>query len=395
MQRVKLFPLDSDAPVKVIHFGSMTAREPAQWRQAAGRLELPQYLMRWLGVAPGEAVHAWADPSGEHIHVGPVLGVLLEERDAATLPGGPRAAHCRGVYRAAREAGLLPVFFTVADAAPGKDTISGWADRDGRWIRVQYPVPDVLYGCAGSGSVLEPFGAIPINRTGTLARSDIREALRFFPETREWAASRSAGRESDPGGTLRVTGDRGFWQVTGQFHGSTLREGFSAPDGLFRFLRQLPGGGPESGAGDLVCDLLTVAQKDRHGIWQVPLTSLRRVAVGPVAARVTAASEPLDPDLLPGHFGDRYPGLSGMREAAASVALRTAAALEARFGRLGELGIETGWNAQGRPQVLKVTTDLSRFTARPVATYPFDQAIYLASRAWEGRYSGAPLPSSV
>lgn len=119
-----------------------------------------------------------------------------------------------------------------------------------------------------------------------------------------------------------------------------------------------------------IVELRAILQKNGDGEWTVPVVLNRS--------------------------GRRVTGPEATTAAVASTAMLAAEALEARFGLLGELGIDIYVDREGRPWVLEADTAPSHPSLadlpEPLVRNPLRYAVWLVNRARQGRRSGLSAP---
>lgn len=367
----------------------------------------------------------------------PVVGVLLDT--GSLTPEGPAwRVRYDSVEAEARQAGVLPLFLEIGGIDPVAGTASGCIRKDGAWLRATLPMPEVIYHRAtfpiqddrkAAAAVLEDiclrWSTWLLNCANAFSKSEVAEALSFFPETaaftpetallssrdvlvrmleRHGPVFAKANYGSHGSDVLRITRSSPGWFVEGKFGGHAVSERFEDLNQLWRFFALIKGTRqwvlqqgimvPEEEGR--VFDVRAIAQKDGWGEWQVPLVLVRRSRPGSVAANMSQGGEPLLPGRFLEQFGHVFPWLRGFEQRVQEAAIRTAEALESRFGLLGEVGVDLGFDREGRPWVFEANTkplhpalpDLPK----PLKRLPFQYARFLAERARLGRTSGLAAP---
>lgn len=374
----------------------------------------------------GGGQRAQALPAESAPRVGILLGSHLE-----TLLTGPWKERYVRMSREAREAGLDPVFCAAEGIDVRAGTAAGWAEHQGGFAAVAGPLPDVIYHRATYGDretrrhvagmlreLKALHGVTLLNGVNSLSKHQVDEALRFFPDTAALAPATvpftgsasllsmleeyprvflKADHGSHGSDVLCIGGTGEGWEVRGNAGGAFVQEAFPEQEQLLTFLGLVRGnqewiiqqGIEIPRAGNRVFDLRAVLQKDGAGEWQVPLLLVRHAESGQVAANMSRGGTPYLPEAFLREFGPQLPGLESMVESATAAARKTALALEARFGLLGEIGVDIGLDRHGRPWILEANTKplhpMLPGVWERLVQLPFRYAAYLAGRARQGR----------
>jgi hypothetical protein len=435
MRQVDLAHLTGPAPERLVHAGGVVRY--AACRLTGETLELPDSLLKEAGLEPGAMIHAYA-PDDRHVHLGPYVGVLLGADGVAKLHGDG-AERYRQIARIGREAGVVPLYFQWTDVDAAAGTVGAWTDRGGHWERHYFPIPDVIYNRATHSDPAERtlvkmllrrlqalYGVVFINRTNAFSKMAVHEALRFFepyapltPETELFAGPETLDRmlkrhprvflKANHGthGTdvLRVRADDDAWQMTGQCGGKAVDERFEALTQLEDFLRLLRGetewvvqqGITLPEVEGRVYDLRVLLQKDGAGEWAVPLVLIRWAQPGKVTANMSQGADPFLAPAFRERVGEAVP--AHLEETAIGASLRVATALEAKFGLLGEIGIDLGLDSEERPWIFEANAKPLHPQVPgandPYYFHPFCYARYLAGQAWAGRHSGISTAVSL
>jgi hypothetical protein len=362
----------------------------------------------------------------------PGFGILLGTDMVSLLHGRMRERYQR-MYRDGLVAGVRPIFFTIEGVGADSPEVEGWVERSGEWVQVRTPIPDVIWHRATYASFERRYNALGLlwqlqkvhgvtllNGVNSVSKSQVYEALSFFPGTAHLtpASMLLAGRESllqmlethqgvfvkkDHGShgsdVLCVLNTGDGWEVRGSARGTAVEEIFADLDQLTDFLSLVQGGQPWvvqqridiPKVANRPFDLRAVLQKDGRGEWKVPLLLVRQARPGSVAANMSQGGTPYLPEIFLAEYGAHLPGLAGMVQTATHAALLTAEALEARFGSLGELGVDIGLDQEGRPWIFEANTKplhpMLPGVWERLTRLPSDYAVYLAARARRGRYT--------
>jgi hypothetical protein len=368
--------------------------------------------------------------------VRPVFGMLLSG-DVLALLHGPMRERYQRLQHEALEAGLQPLCFAIDGVDIRTGRVVGWADQEGQWSPVTTEIPDVIYHRATYPTREErqrvsallrelevQHGTTLLNSANSISKSLVTEALGFFPDTADLAPASVpySGNDSlwamidahhgvivkkDHGShgsdVLAVGPVAGGWEVRGSAGGKPVAEVFGQFNMLADFLALVQEGEPwiiQQRIGlpqidDRPFDLRAILQKDGRGLWQVPLLLVRHARPGSIAANMSQGATPHLPEAFLAQFGRQVPGCARMVETASRAALQTAAALESRFGRLGELGIDIGLDREGRPWIFEANTKplhpMVPGMWERLTLLPCRYAAHLAARARRGRQTGLPL----
>lgn len=429
MQPVKLHALDRDLvdvePVEV-HLGSWSATVPVD-RSRPGELHLPRHLfLQWPLVAE-QTVGMWESPNRRHLHLGPVIGLIWD---------GSRDRWWKLLQqlgKGAQAAGAVPVFFSVLDAdlENGNLPAALCPGADGEWETRTCPLPDVIYdrGTYPDPSVrstarwrrnrLARVFDIPfVNTTPAFDKWDTYRTVEFFSETKGLCPETALldDRQSLLAFIRRhkhvfVKNTWGTWgrevlsiealrpnefHLYGYLSGRRINTGLSRR-ALWPWLQERCATGswivqqavdrqPLQGR---LFDFRIVLQKDGDGVWQIPHVLINWAKRGEMISNRPKTSEFLtDAEFRP-HWGDRAFEFDALAARAKHLSLLVAAALETRYGRLGELGLDIAPDRTGRPWLLEANAK-PYFMPGEGDRLPFLYARHLAETVWSGQYSGLP-----
>jgi hypothetical protein len=364
----------------------------------------------------------------------PLVGVLLGPK-ALDLLDGAWGARYRRMMSEGQDAGTIPFIFGIDDL----DLKRGWVnaltyDEGDGWARTRLPLPDVVYHravyptkaerqavSAAMQELILHNDTMLVNPVASFSKLEMHEALTFFPATNGLAPDTRPYRNQDDliemlrrhacvfakadegsHGTevVRICPVGRGWEVSGQIGGKSTKETFKTQAELHQFLSKATAGrlwALQQGitlprVDGRICDLRVILQKDGADEWQVPLVLIRQGSAGKVAANMSQGGDPYLPDRFRAKFGRQAQVFANVEEVAREAGRATAMALEARFGRLGEIGVDLAIDESGRPWVLEANTkpvhpQLAGMET-PLVRYPFHYAWHLARRAWTGRQSG-------
>jgi len=435
MQVVTLKAIDEPAPEVVVHVGALSRLCPCAVDRGGGTLSLPPGLLAELGLEPGQLAHMAAHAGDRHVHLGPVVGVTLDPGALIRALSGQTSRY-RTLAQEARDVGALLYLFDPSRADCDGGTTPALIPCGDGWEERSMPLPDVIYHRATYSDrdtrkqvqrllrcICVLHGATFINRPNGFSKLEVADALRFFPNTAELAPEtvaftgpddleallRRHGRvfiKADYGShgsdVIRIIDRQDGCLVQGRFGGKEVAEVFTRRDQLQLFLTLLRAGTawvvqqgielPE--VEDRLFDLRAIAQKDARGRWQVPLVLVRHAREGSVAANMAQGGTGFVADQVEERFGDLAAELPDLGELGREAAEKVAVALEARFGLLGEIGVDIGVDRHGRPWIFEANAKPLHPTLpdlpHSLTRYPLEYATHLAGRAWAGRYSGLP-----
>lgn len=80
VQRVRLTRLSDGhrgSRPTMIHLGSWSIEAPVL-RAGSGELALPAYVFDKLSLSPGISIGMWVSADGQHLHLGPVVGIVTD-----------------------------------------------------------------------------------------------------------------------------------------------------------------------------------------------------------------------------------------------------------------------------------------------------------------------------
>jgi hypothetical protein len=365
----------------------------------------------------------------------PLVAVLLQRAAPEFLRQKPRYQE---IALEAKRAGCRPIFLDISGLDLESGSATGLVWGAGEWHSVTVPLPEVIYHRTAFRNPLvraeaaqrlrrltAEHGVILLNSVNAFSKWQTDQALRFFRETADLAPETvllqgpeslehmletfpvlvaKADHGSHGSDVLRITAGSGGWHVRGKAGGRPVETRFERKEQLCQFLALLSCGSnwvvqqgiclPE--VDGRFFDLRVVLQKDGAGQWQTALVLLRLAQPNRVAANMSQGAEPFLPEEFLRLHGHRFPGLTQMAERAAAVAHLTALALEARFGRLGEIGVDIGVDETGRAWVFEANTkplhpELPGLPV-PLIRHPFQYAAFLARAGRLGRRTRLPPP---
>lgn len=422
-----------------LHLGSWSATMPVD-RAAAGELRVPSAVFRQHPfLTPGQTIGLWATPTGRDLHLGPLVGIIWDGPGGGQRLGKPVQAEyyetAQHLVAGARAAGVVPFFCSIFSVNLARKTMIGQLPASGpAWQPHTVPLPDVFYNrgtyrdlgkrkqAARMRRHLQGTLGIPqVNSVAGFRKWGTYQALRFFPQTRHLmpetvvihtkrplssfvnrhrrvflkADGSSWGRDVMK---IDTTGDRPRgYRVSGYRAGRPLRKKGALIKPL---LGHLTSGGPKDvwllqraidryKLKDRVFDLRIVMQKDEHGLWQIPHILVNWAHRGEMVANHPLRSDFMTAAQFLPLWGRHGREFTAMIDKAKGVSPLIAAALESRYGMLGELGLDLGIDQTGRPWLFEANAKPFFFPGEG-NRYPFLYARYLAQTAWSARYESRP-----
>jgi hypothetical protein len=436
VREVIVRPLGAGARPTILHVGSWRASVDCAVDEEEGRIAICAETMAQVGLNEGD--RCWLLALEEHLYLGPVVAVLLSAKTLSTLHQGGGPERYQRMAREACAAGALLILCDASGLDLEQNRVTGWVMRHQRWQEARLPLPDVIYHRATYAQLPERKrvkqvlhelsrvrGVCLINSVSSFGKVQVHDALSFFRETealnpetcsltdcnqldamlaRHAVCFLKAEHGSHGNEVARISRQEERWEVRGRLGGAPVLEQFADRDQLCDFLLMVAGNSawvlqqgielPE--VDGQVFDLRAILQKDGHGSWKVPLVMARLAQKGEVAANMSRGGLPFLPaDFLQQH-GKRFPYLSEMEATASEVARRVALALESRYGRLGEVGVDLGFDGEGRPWVFEANAKPLHPQIEgmpiPLERLPFRYAVLLAQRSWRGRHCGLSTP---
>ncbi len=367
------------------------------------------------------------------------VGVMLDQKVIARFPTGGTNRYKRMV-REAQQAGAIPLFFEHAGINLETESIEGWVAKEGTWSKTTMPLPDVIYNRATYSDVREREavaslrkrlilrGVHLLNRINSFGKLDVHLALRFFPNTAGLSPETvpfgnqgsleqmlkkfptvflKANHGSHGSDVLKITVSKKGWWVRGRAGGLTVNQLFSKLDLANAFLNQVKAGSewviqrgielPE--IEGRFFDLRVILQKDGRGDWRRAVTLVRWAKAGQVVSNTSQGGERFPLAAFKRRHRPEMKKLGALEAAVEAAAQKAAQALEARFGRLGEIGFDLGVDRRGRVWVFEANSKPrhSRPPELPVSLSrnPFQYAAYVARLARAGRNTRLEAPQTL
>ena len=433
MMRVKVLPLAESGVPGWIQLGSGVAPLPHRLEPARRTLALPPAFLDTFGLARGQDVHVYPADEGRRLVIGPLIGIWVTPAALRSWKRGVRV-----LSQEARRAGAIPFFFHMdgIDRAGGR--IAGWTALEDGLRRVTMPLPDVIYNRATFPDLRQRAAAREmrkalvaedaiafVNVASGFPKWETYQTLRFFADTRSLVPEtiRFGNRDeladflsrhglafikADSGshGTevLRLRAVAGGWWVEGQVGERKIQTRVETFARLAAVLQRWVAGSDWVVQQGIQLprlqgrrwDLRIEVRKDGTGQWTVPMILVRLGNPASVTTNISRGGKPFPLEDFRRRFG-RQRHLEGLQEKATRVGLRVAFALEARFGSLGEIGVDMGVDPHGRPWVFEANAK-PQFGPSPRSHQVrglMEYAVHLALRSWAGRDAGMTLPAPM
>ncbi|AET59969.1 YheC/YheD family endospore coat-associated protein [Paenibacillus terrae] len=360
------------------------------------------------------------------------LGVLVS-RNQAAIPPITEAEFCRRLSLLGRRSGLNVMAFTAEGISPEDHSIRGYAYRDGVWTSGRFPLPDIVYnrcfhahGSRNAGHALQHMAEqgsrkliywsrnLPGKWQVYRALHTIDEVRPFVPPTApyrdtaqlvEWLHRHSALFMKPQAGThgkgtlyLRLSdGDTGLLVQGRNSRNRPFRRLFSELDAGLSWVDGIAGRRSyivqpylklTSQSGHPF-DVRALMQKDGKGCWRLTGFAVREGRKGTLTSNLHGggAAHPAEPYLREQYGADSTRLIIGQMMA---LSLTITGALEERYGRLGELGIDYGIDRSGNIWLLEVNSRPGRAsffqTRQPKCAFrsvnrPLEYARYLMTHS--------------
>ncbi|MEC0233643.1 YheC/YheD family protein [Paenibacillus kribbensis] len=326
------------------------------------------------------------------------LGVLVS-RNQAAIPPITEADFCRRLSLLGRRSGLSVMAFTAEGVSPEKHSIRGYAYHDGVWTSGRFPLPDIVYNrclhvheSQNVGHTLEKMAVQKSRKLLYWSRNlpgkwqvyrtlhKVDEVRPFVPPTTpyrdtaqlmEWLRRHSGLFMKPQAGThgkgtlyLRLAeGDRGLLIQGRDSQNRTFRRLFSNLDAGLSWINGMtdkrayivqPYLKLTSQSGRPF-DVRALMQKDGHGCWRLTGFAVREGRKGTLTSNLHGGGEahPAEPYLREQFGADSTRLIIGQMM---KLSLTITGALEERYGRLGELGIDYGIDRDGNIWLLEVNS---------------------------------------
>lgn len=397
-------------------------------RSRADVLRLPVQLFSQWPLTPGQTIGLWEAPDRNHLHLGPVVGIIWDAPHMQSWDSMKELASL------ARSVHAVPLFFSVFDVdfKQGELRSAACLDADKTWTVRTGPLPDVIYdrGTYGDRDArhaarrrrrrLAYIHDIPfINSVSALDKWDTYLALQFFDDSRDVCPDTDliADRDSftsflnrhrhvfvkDTWSTwgrdvISIESVRsGGFQLKGYVDGRRINTTISRTRELWAWLTDHCDTGhwivqqaiDRQQLNGRFFDFRIVVQKDGNGKWQVPLVLINWAKKGEVVSNSRRSEFLSDTEFRP-YWGKSEHEFTALAQRACDASLLAAQSLEARYGLLGELGIDVAADKSGKAWILEANAK-PHFLPGEQQQLPFLYAQHLAKAVWTGKYSGLPL----
>lgn len=376
------------------------------------------------------------------------LGVLVS-RNQTAVPPITEADFCRRLSLLGRRSGLRVLAFTAEGVSPENHSIRGYAYRDGVWASGRFPLPDIVYNRCfhvhesqhvghklkdmakqKSRKLLYWSRNLPGKWQVYRALHAVDEVRPFVPPTApyrdtaqlaEWLRRHSRLFMKPQAGThgkgtlyLHLTeGERRLLVRGRDSRNRPFRRLFSELDAGLTWINGIahkrayivqPYLKLTSQSGRPF-DVRALLQKDGHGLWCLTGFAVREGRKGTLTSNLHGGGKahPAEPYLRE-QFG--VDGTRLIMEQMLKLSLTITGALEERYGRLGELGIDYGIDRDGNIWLLEVNSRPGRASffqiRQPECAFrsinrPLEYARYLMtqSKATGPQGAGASLEHTV
>lgn len=368
-------------------------------------LRIAERTANSLGLIDGDVLIANYSRQTQTLKLGPVIGVILPGSSHADRPFGNMTAYCEELHGASQLYGGFVYFFSPEDIRAGE--ITGWRFAHRRWMRMRFPIPDVVYNrltkrkLENKSSVQQLFHEVKSRYQGHvfnekyLDKNDVFAALarstpvrKLLPESHLFTNYEQLSGMSKKYSSVflkPVTGSLGkgiirvsrsskrlicqYTSVNGSVRKSysSLSKAFPSIKNKVRGKRYLIQQGLTLlKIHDRPVDFRALVQKNRRGQWSITSivgrTASNQSFVSNVArgGRVSPARHALLASNLPNHLqGSVY---LRMKKAALSIA----AAIEHEFPyHFAELGIDLAVDASGKIWLIEVNSKPSKSDGVP------------------------------
>jgi hypothetical protein len=334
----------------------------------------------------------------------PLIGVMIADRSGPQV--APDSGFLRELCAAGRHLGMTVYVFTPGNLERRASTVEGFSfDPDGRWRLRAFPLPHAVYNRCFSGTRrayqaqaaalrrLERHGTVILN-IGLSGKWDVYRALRDDPDIRphlpdtepvhgandvhRWLDRHDrvflkphSGSQGKGTALIALSGADGYTVKARTVRNREVRHTFRNKaslaawierwTGARRFLIQ-PGLDLTASCGS-VYDIRALVQKSGDGRWRTTGMVVRLGAPGSATSNLHGGgmTEPLEP-FLTREFGED--GARDIRSRLHRLAEQVPPAVESRFGRLCELGLDFGLDRDGRIWLLEVNSKPGRAAFR-------------------------------
>jgi hypothetical protein len=334
--------------------------------------------------------------NGNHIVLGPLIGVFVSEFDIESLKRG----HCSNKYfykysDACQELGGICCFFSIKDISWNQQIIQGWVRKNRQWISMKFPLPTVIYdrcfGHRGRADGYElrralasiqdvvVFNAMPklikwetyqLLRNNPKLLSCLPETLKYSPQNLLQALKRLPRVYMKPDGLSKGQGvfriSRKSEDLFVEFRDSTgnktlkldttnqleeLLEPFYQKGGDYLIQQEIPlakfNGDP--------FDMRVLCQKDINGHWGIGGIAVRIAAPGSIITSPRSGGNVTNwQDALETVFEQCEDTKMGVASRVEEVAMEICRTIEEQRGICGELGLDLGLDNDGNVWIIEV-----------------------------------------
>lgn len=418
-----------------LHLGSWAEWAPV--RRNGDDLFIPDDLFRrWPMLREGSSIGLWTGPGGTDLHLGPCVGIIWDGpgNRGRSGPEGlqpQEREQIRHLAIGAQEAHVVPFIFSITTVSLKNRTVKAMVPvGTEELLYITVPLPDVLYNRGTYPDLklrrkarrirqhMERVLGIPsVNSIAGFNKWNTYSALRFFPQTRQLLpeAQLLGDRQSFTAFVKRhqrvfLKADKGSWgrevlsvdagppyapgcRVKGYLRNKPISRTLPHINRLYSFLRArlskdkwvVQRAIQRATLFERFFDLRVVLQKDDRAVWQIPHVLVNWAHRGEVVTNRMNRADFLTAEEFMGFWGGDAPRFAAMVANATEAAHRIAHVLEARFGVLGELGLDIGLDDKGRPWLFEANAKPFFFPGEG-NRYPFLYARHLATTSWKARY---------
>lgn len=397
-------------------------------RPAPEELHMPlEVFLKWP-LFPGQRVGLWETPDRRRLHLGPVIGIIWDGRRNNWW------SLLRELGEDAQATGAVPVFFSLLDANLENEFLPAalCAGAHGDWTTRACPLPDVIYDrgtyperkarqlAHRQRGRLTRIHDIPfINGVSAFNKWDTFRTLAFFDDTQRLCPETELLQNR--AGLIDFLGEHrhiflkntwGTWgrdvvsidagrfseiQLSGYIDGRHINLLLPGSGHLWHWIEEHCHRGEwiiqraidRQTLDGRVFDFRTVLQKDDHGTWRIPHVLINWAKSGELVSNRPKTSEFLTAEEFHPRWRERKNEFDELTMGVQNVSLLVAEALETRYGRLGELGLDVAVDKHGQAWLLEANAK-PYFQPGESTQLPYVYARHLAKAEWTGKYAGVP-----
>jgi glutathione synthase/RimK-type ligase-like ATP-grasp enzyme len=391
--------LKSGSIQKVVRFmDAPNSKKESQW------LTLTTELAQELGLSTGDTIHIQYHPYYNEVRLGPVLGILTDQRNENQSQGffGLNTSFFEEVTQAGNQAGTFVYIFTPDGIDLQNKRVTGWRHKNKNWESIRFPLPDAIHNRLTSRKLehdekiqslfanIKHHTNIPIFNHRFLNKVEVNQLLSqdtrislLLPETvTDFNKSSIAAmfqkypvifvkpsKGSLGHGIIRLTRTANGWKCLQNTMNGTVHRNFRKLQELLRFLYPrlrrtsylIQRGIPLIHVQGSPVDFRVLLQKNGNGKWSITSTVARiasdqsfvsNIAQGGKLSKVSAA---LQSSTLPSHL------IPEVQKRLKDAALAVAEVIEENAdGLFAELGIDLGVDPTGKVWLIEVNSKPSK-----------------------------------